>query len=152
MLVNCGVEKTLESPLDCQEIQPVHPKENQPWVFIGRSDVEAETLILWPADAKSWLIWKDPDVEKDWGQEEKQMTEDKIIGWHHQLHRQEFEQTLGDSERQGSLGCCSPWGHRELDTTEWLTKSQTHTIVTAVMVTWPHVGGLVPDKTRVIPK
>ena len=79
------LEKTLESPLDCKEIQPVHPKGDQSWVFIGRTDAEAETPILWPLDAKSWLIWKDPDAGKDWGQEEKGMTEDKMVGWHHQL-------------------------------------------------------------------
>ena len=79
------LEKTLESPLDSKEIQPVHPKGNQSWIFIGRTDVEAETPILWPADTKNWLIWKDPDAGKDWGQEEKGMTEDEMVGWHHQL-------------------------------------------------------------------
>ena len=80
------LEKTLESPLDCKDIQPVHPKGNQSWVFIGRTDVEMETPILWPPDAKNWLIWKDPDAGKDWGQEEKGMTEDEIAGWHHRLN------------------------------------------------------------------
>ena len=80
------LEKTLESPLDCKEIQPVHPKGDQSWVFMGRTDVEAETPIFWPPDAKSWLIWKDPDSGKDWGQEEKGTTEDKMVGWHHQLN------------------------------------------------------------------
>ena len=84
------LEKTLESPLDCKEIQPVHPKD-QSSVFIGRSDVEAETPILWPPDAKSWLIWKDPDAGRDWGQEEKEMTEDEMTGWHHRLNGHEFE-------------------------------------------------------------
>ena len=84
------LEKTLESPLDCKEIQPVHPKGNQSWVFIERTDVEAETPILWPPDVKRWLIWKDPDVGKDWGQEEKGMTEDEMVGWHHQLNGHEF--------------------------------------------------------------
>ena len=84
------LEKTLESPLDCKEIQPVHPKEDQSWVFIGRSDVEAETPVLWPPDGKSWLIWKDPDAGKDWGQEEKGTTEDEVVGWHHQLNGHEF--------------------------------------------------------------
>ena len=79
------LEKTLESPLDCKEIQSVHPKGDQSWVFVGRTDAEAETLILWPPDAKRWLIWKDPDAGKDWGQEEKGTTEDEIVGWHHQL-------------------------------------------------------------------
>ena len=111
------LEKTLESPLDFKEIQPVHPKGNQSWIFTGRTDVEAETPILWPPDAKTWLIGKDPDAGKDWGQEEKETTEDEMVGWHHQLNGLEFEQTLGDSEGQGSLACCSPWGSKELDTT-----------------------------------
>ena len=84
------LEKTLESPLDCKEIQPVHPKGDQSWVFIGKIDVEAEIPILWPPDAKSWLIWKDPDAGKDWRQEEKGMTEDEMDGWHHQLNGHEF--------------------------------------------------------------
>ena len=105
------LEKTLESPLDCTEIQPVHPKANQSWIFIGRTDVEAEAPILWPSDAKNQLIWKDPDAGKDWRQEEKGMIEDKMVGWHHWLNGHEFEQTQGDSVGQGSLGCCSPWGH-----------------------------------------
>ena len=102
------LEETLESPLGCKEIQPVHPKGDQSWMFIGRTHVEAETPILWPHDMKNWLIWKDPDAGKDWRQEEKGMTEDEIVGWHHWLNG------------QGSLVCCSPWGHKELDTTEWL--------------------------------
>ena len=85
------LEKTLESHLDCKEIQPIHPKGNQSWIFIGRTDVEAETPILWPPDAKSWLIWKDPDAGKYRRQEEKGMTEDEMVGWHHQLNGQEFE-------------------------------------------------------------
>ena len=85
------LEKTLESPLDCKEIQPVHPTGSQSWIFIGRTEVEAETPILWPPDAKSWLIWKDPDAEKDWRQEEKGMTEDEMVGWHHQLDWHEFK-------------------------------------------------------------
>ena len=86
------LEETLESPSDCKEIQPVHPKGAQSWVFIGRTDVEADTPILWPPDAKSWLIWKDPDAGKDWGQEEKEMTEDEMVEWHHRLNEHEFEQ------------------------------------------------------------
>ena len=85
------LEKTLESPLDCKEIQPVHPKGDQSWVFIGRTDAEAETPIFWPLDAKSWLIGKGPDAGRDWGQEEKGMTEDETVGWHHQLDGHEFE-------------------------------------------------------------
>ena len=114
------LEKTLESPLDYKEIQPVHPKGDQSWLFIGKTDVEAETPILWPPDAKSWLIGKDPDVGKDWGQEEKGMTEGEMAGWHHHLDGCEFEWTPGDCDRQGGLACCSSWDHKELDTTEWL--------------------------------
>ena len=120
MLLNCGVGKTLESPLDCQEIQQVHPKGDQSWVFIGRTEVEAETPILWPFDVKSWLIWKDPDAGKDWGQEEEGMTENEMVGWHHRLDGHEFEWTLGDGDGQGGLTCCDSWGHKELETTEWL--------------------------------
>ena len=92
------LEKTLESHLDSREIQPVHPKGNQSWIFIGRTDAEAETPIIWPPDAENWLIWKDPDAEKDWGKEEKGATDDRMVGWHHQLNGHEFEQTPGDSE------------------------------------------------------
>ena len=117
------LEKTLESPLDCKEIQLVHPKGDQSWVFIGRTDAEAETPILWPPDVKNWLIWKDSDAEKDWRQEEKGMTEDEMGGWHHQLKACKSEQTPGDTEGQGSLACCSPWGGKELDTTERLNNN-----------------------------
>ena len=105
------LEKTLESPLDCKEIQPVHPKGNQSWVFIGRIDVEAETPVLWLPDVKSLLIGKDPDAGKGWRQEEKGMTEDEMVGWHHQLYGHEFEQAPGVGDGQGSLACCSPRGH-----------------------------------------
>ena len=114
------LEKTLESPLDCKEIQPVCPKGDQSWVFIGRTDVEAETPILWPPDAKNWLILKDPDAGKDLRQEEKGMTEDEMVRSHHQLNGHEFEQAPGVGDGQGSLACSSPWVHKELDTTEWL--------------------------------
>ena len=114
------LEKTLQSPLDCKEIQPVHPKGNQAWKFIGRTDAEAEAPILWPPDAKNWLIGKDPDVRKDWRQEEKGMTEDKMVGWHHQPDGLELEQVLGVDDGQGSLECCSPWGCKDSDMTEWL--------------------------------
>ena len=114
------LEKTLESPLDSKEIKLVNPKGNQPWMFIGRTDAEAEAPILWPPDVKSLLTGKDPDAGKDWGQEEKRATEDKMIGWHHQLSGPEFEQTPGIGERQGSLACYSPWGRKKLDMTEWL--------------------------------
>ena len=115
------LEQTLESPLDCKEIHPVNPKGNQPWTFTGRT--VAEALILWPPDAKSWLTGKDPDSGKDWGQEEEKVTEDEMIGWHHRLNGHEFEQTLGDSEGQGNLACCSPWGCKESDTTYQLNNN-----------------------------
>ena len=115
--------KTLESPLDCKEIQPVHPKGNQSWIFIGRTDAEAETPILWLPDAKNQLIGKDPDVGKDWRQEEKGTTEDEMVGWHHRLSGHEFKQALGDGDGQGSLACCSPWGCKELDTTKRLNST-----------------------------
>ena len=114
------LEKTLESPLYCKEIQPAHPKGNQSWIFTGRTDAEAETPILWPPDAKNWLLGKDPDAGKDWRQEEKGMTEDEMVGWHHQLDGHEFEQALGVGNGQGGLACCSPWGRKESDRTEWL--------------------------------
>ena len=116
------LEKTLESPLDCKEIQSVNPKENQSWMFIGRTDAEAETPILWPPDVKNWFTGKDPDAGKDWRREEKETTEDEVVGWHHQLDGQEFEQALGDGERQGSLSCSSPWSCKELDTAEQWTE------------------------------
>ena len=104
-------------------IKPVNPKGNQPWIFIGRTDAEAEAPIHWPPDVKSWLIWKDPGAGEDWRQEEKGMTEDEMVGWHHWLDGHEFEQTPGDGERQGSLACCSPWGCEESDTTKWLSNN-----------------------------
>ena len=114
------LKKTLENPLDSKEIKPVNTKRNQSWLFFGRSDAETEVPILWPPDAKNWLIWKDPDAGKDWRQEEKGMTEDEMVGWHHWLDGHEFEQIPGVGDGQGSLACCSPWGRKELDTTEWL--------------------------------
>ena len=114
------LKKTLESPLDCKKIKPVHPKGNLSWILIERTDAEAEAPILWPPDAKNWLIQKDPGAGKDWRQEEKGMTEDEMVGWYHRLDGHEFEQSLGDGERQGSLVCCSPWGWKESDTTEQL--------------------------------
>ena len=115
-----ALEKTLESPFNCKEIQPVHPKGHQSWVFIGRSDVEAETPILWPPDVKSWLIWKDPDAAKDWGQEEKETTENEMVGLHHRLNGHGFGWTPGVGDGQGSLVCCGSWGCKELDMTELL--------------------------------
>ena len=114
------LEKTLESPLDCMKIQPVHPKGDQSWVFIGRTDTKAETPIFWPPDAKSWLIGKDSDAGRDWEQEEKGTAEDEMAGWHHRLNGHEFEWTLGVGDGQGGLACCDSWGCKELDTTEQL--------------------------------
>ena len=119
------LEKTLESLLDFKKIQPVHPKGNQSWIFMGRADAEAETLILWPPDAKNWLTGKDPDAGKDWRQEEKGTREDEMVGWHHWHDGHEFEQALGAGDGQGSLVCCSPWGCKESDTTEWLNSKAT---------------------------
>ena len=114
------LEKTLESPLDCKEMQPVHPKGNQSWIFIGKIDVEAEAQILWPPDVNNSLFGKDPDAGLDWRQEEKGMTEDEMIGWHHWLNGYEFKQALGVGDGQGRLACFSPWGLKELDVTERL--------------------------------
>ena len=114
-----------ESPLDCKEIKPANPKRNQPWMFIGRTDAETEAPILWPPDAKSWLTENDLDAGKDWGQEEKGTTEDEMVEWHHRLNGHEFEQTLGHSGGQRGLVCCSPWGRKELDMTEWLNNNYT---------------------------
>ena len=114
------LEKTLESPLDCKEIQPVHSKGDQSWVFFGRNDAEAETPVLRPRHAKSWLIGKDSDAGRDWGQEEKGTTEDEMAGRHHRLNGREFEWTPGVGDGQGGLACCDSWGRKELDTTERL--------------------------------
>ena len=118
------LEKILESPLECKEIQLVHPGGDQSWVFIKRTDVEAETPILWPPHAKSWLIWRDSDAGKDWGQEEKGTTEDEMVAWHHQLNGHGFGWTLEVGDGQGGLACCSSWGHKESDTTEWLNSTE----------------------------
>ena len=120
------LEKTLKSPLDCKEIQPVHPKGDQSWVFTERTDAEAETPILWPPDGKKWLIGKDPDAGKDW-RLEKGMTEDDMVGWHHWVDGHEFEQALRVGDGQGSLACCSSGGHKESDTTEqlnWIERTE----------------------------
>ena len=115
------LEKTFESPLDCKRSNQSILKEiDQSWVFIGMTDAEAETPILWPPHAKSWLIWKDPDSGKNWGQEEKGTTEDEVIGWHHRLDGHGFGWTLEIGDGQGGLVCCGSWGHRESDTTERL--------------------------------
>ena len=111
------LEKTLERPLDSKDIKPVNPKRNQPWIFIERTDAEAEAPILWPPDTKSLLTGKDPDAGKDWRQKEKGIAEDEIVRYHHWLNGYEFEQTPGDSERQESLAFCNPWGRNDLDMT-----------------------------------
>ena len=107
------LEKTLESPLDCKGIKPVNPKGNQSWIFIGRTNAKAEAPVLWPPYAKNWLIGKDPDAGKDRRWEEKGMTEDEMVGWHHWLDGHEFEKAPGVGDGQGSLACCSPWGRKE---------------------------------------
>ena len=135
------LEKTLESPLDCKEIHQVHPKGDQPWVFIGRTDAEAETPLLWPPDAKSWLVGKDPDTGRDWGQEEKGTIEDEMAGWHQQLDGYEFEQTLGVGDGQEGLACCNSWSRRvrhnwatELNWTELSNLHATNTNLQMVLV------------------
>ena len=122
------LEKTLESSLDSKEIKPVNPKGNQPWIFIVRTDAKTEAPILWPPDAKSQLTGKDLNPGKDWRQEEKGTTEDKMVGWHHRVNGYEFEHSPGDCEGQGSLVCCSLWGRKESDTTEWLNNKEFYII------------------------
>ena len=128
MLSNCGVGEDFWESLR-QQIKPVNPTGNQPWIFIGRTDAESEAPIFWPPDAKNWLIGKDSETGKDWRQK-KRATEDEMVGWHHWLNGHELKKILGNGEGQGSLACCCPWGHKELDTTEWLntTTTQTHWI------------------------
>ena len=130
------LEKTLESPLDSKEIQPVYPKGDQSWVFIGRTDVEAETPILWPPDAKGWLIWKNPDAGKDWGQEEKGTTEDEMIGWHHLLNGHGFGWIPGVGDGQGGLVCCGSCGCKESDTTKRLNWTELNWSYLALMPDW----------------
>ena len=130
------LEKTLESPLDCKEIQPVHPKD-QSWVFIGRTDAEAETPVLWPLDVKSQLIGKYPDAGKDWRQEDKGTTEDEMVGWHHWLNGHEFEQTPGDGEGRGSLECCSPWACKQLDMTAQMNRNKLMCSFSFCLISFP---------------
>ena len=120
MLLNCGVGEDSWESLGHKEIKPVYPKGNQSWIFIGRTDAEAETPILWAPDVKNWLIGKDPDAGKDWRKEVKGTTEDEMVGWHHWLNGHEFEQAQGVGDGQGSLVCCIPWVHKESNTTEQL--------------------------------
>ena len=128
------LEKTLESPLDCKEIQPVHSKGDQSWVIFGRNDAKAETPVLWPLHAKSWLTGKDSDAGRDWGPEEKGTTEDEIAERHHWLHGGESEWTpvVGDGQR--GLACCDSWGHKQLDTTERLNWTELTAVV--ILVFW----------------
>ena len=114
------LEKSLENPCDYKEIKPVNPLENQSWIFIGSTDAKAETPILWPPHMKDWLIGKDLDARRDWGQEEKGTTEDEMAGWHHRFDGHEFEWTPGVGDGQGGLAYWDSWGHKESDTTEWL--------------------------------
>ena len=130
MLLNCGVEKTLESPLDCKEIQPVHPKGNQSWIFIGRTDAEAKAPILWPPDAKHQLTGKDPEAGKDWRWEEKGTTEDEMVGWHHWLSGHEFEQAPGDGEGQGRPGMLQSMGSQSQTwLSNWTTIQQSDSVI-----------------------
>ena len=126
MVLNYGGGEDSWESLGLKEIKPLHPKGDQSWVFIGRTDVEAETPILWPPHAKSWLIWKDPHAGKDWGQEEKGTTEDEMVEWHHQLNGHEFGWTLGAGDGQGGLTCCGSWGRKESDTTKSLNWTDPH--------------------------
>ena len=131
------LEKTLESPLDCKEFQPVHSEGDQPWDFFGRNDAKAETPILWLPHEKSWLIGKDFDAGRGWGQEEKGMTEDEMAGWHHRLDGREFEWTLGDGDGPGGLACCDSWGRKELDMTERLNWTEEFLgIQTQTLIWW----------------
>ena len=130
------LEKTLESPLDSKEIKPINCKGNQSWIFIGRTDAEAETPILWPPDSKSQLTRKHHDAGKDWRQEEKGMTENEMVGCYHWLNGDELEQTPGDGDGQGSQVCCTPWGHKELGITEWLN-NRTTLVAKSILLTIP---------------
>ena len=131
--------RRLESPLDCKEIKPVYPKGNQSWILIGRTDAEVGSPLLWPPDGKNCLIGNDPDARKDRRQEEKGMTEDEMVGWHHRLNGHEFEQALGVDDGQGSLACCSLWGCKELDMTErlnWKNKASFEWVNKRICVTF----------------
>ena len=131
------LEKTLECPLDCKEIQPVHSEGDQPWDFFGRNDAKAEALVLWPPHEKSWLIGKDYDAGRDWGQEEKGMREDEMAGWHHRLDGHESEWTPGVGDGQGGLVCCNSWSHKESDTTERLNWTElNHSSILAWRIPW----------------
>ena len=130
------LEKALESSLGCKKMKLVNPEGNQSWIFIRRTDAEVEAPILGPPYVKKWLIGKDPDAGKDWRQEEKRMPEDEMIGWHHWLNGHEFGQTQGDGEGLASLACCSPWGQKELDTTEWLNNNKNQALLDSSLYLW----------------
>ena len=130
------LEKTLESPLDCKEIQPVHSEGDLSWDFFGRNDAKAETLVLWPPHAKSWLIGKDSDVGRDWGQEEKGTTEDEMAGWHHWLYGRESQWTPGIGDGQGGLVCCDSWDRKESDMTERLIWSDLSWVIFVFLCFW----------------
>ena len=140
ILLNCGVgEDSSESPLDCKEVQPVHPKGDQSWVFIGRTNAEGETPVFWPPHVKSWLNGKYPDAGRDWGQEEKGTTEDEMAGWHHWLDGHESEWTPGVGDGQGGLMCCDSWGQKESDMTEglnWTEMNWTETHGAVFRIEW----------------
>jgi len=139
MLLNCGVGE--ESPLDCKKIQPVHSKGDQPWDFFGRNDAKAETPVLWSPHAKSWLIGKYSDAGRDWEQEEKGTTEDEMAGWHHWLNGRESEWTPGVGNGQGGLACCSSWGRKESDMTEWLNWTEwfmKNKLLLSILIFWEH--------------
>ena len=142
------LEKTLESPLDCKEIQPVHSEGDQPWDFFGRNYAKAETPVLWPPHVKSWLIGKDSDAGRDWGQEEKGTTEDETAGWHHWLDGHESEWTPGDGDGQGGLACCDSWGCKESDTTEQLNWTEEGTVLGTVELEWNDEVNLVISETN----
>ena len=142
------MEKIIESPLDCKEIKPVNPKGNQSWIFIRRSDAEAEAPIFWPPDVKSWLIRKDSDAGKDWRQEEKGTIEDEMAEWYHWFNGPEFEQILGVGDGQGNLQCCSPWGHIESDTTEQLNSNNNVHLHLWKFTTWFVCRGLIVMNTK----
>ena len=131
---NYSLEKTLESPLDCKEIKPVNPKRNQSWIFIRRTDTEADAPILWPPNLESQLFRKDPDAGKDWKHEEKGTAEDEMVGWHYWLNGHKFEQAPGVGDGQGILTCCSPWGCKRLARlSDWTTTKQIHRIKSSIL-------------------
>ena len=161
MLLDCGVGEDSWESLGLLEIQPVYPKGNQSWIFIGRTDVEAETPILWPPDAKSWFIGKYPDAGKDWGQEEKGTTEDKMVGWHHQLNGHGFVWTLGVGDGQGGLACCGSWSRKESDMTEQLNwielnweiaedRIAWHAALHGIAMSWTHLSDWTTTTTKYV--